>query len=151
MQFSKCQGFLILFFFMSTIMIFVLGLVVRILASIVQAEDPEEQIGQFMNLMHDTVNHKDHLVHKMLGEQFSDQLEQLRMATLSVFAAYPVVQSLLSPDGFAAIMALIGRNSQGKFLTAILHRGLRNDFTIYFFRFLFGLFFPFSTWTFFSL
>ena len=117
MQFSKCQGFLILFFFMSTIMIFVLGLVVRILASIVQAEDPEEQIGQFMNLMHDTVNHKDHLVHKMLGEQFSDQLEQLRMATLSVFAAYPIVQSLLSPDGFAAIMALIGRNSQGKFIS----------------------------------
>ena len=94
-------------------MIFVLGLVVRILASIVQAENPEEQIGQFMSLMHDTVNHKDHLVHKMLGEQFSDQLEQLRMATMSVFAAYPIVQSLLSPDGFAAIMALIGRNSQG--------------------------------------
>ena len=97
-------------------MIFVLGLVVRILASIVQAENPEEQIGQFMSLMHDTVNHKDHLVHKMLGEQFSDQLEQLRMATMSVFAAYPIVQSLLSPDGFAAIMALIGRNSQGKFI-----------------------------------
>ena len=92
-------------------------MVVRILASIVQADDPEEQIGQFMSLMHDTVNHKDHLVHKMLGEQFSDQLEQLRMATLHVFAAYPVVQSLLSPDGFAAIMALIGRNSQGKSFT----------------------------------
>ena len=97
-------------------MIFILGLLVRILASIVQAEDPEEQIGQFMSLMHDTVNHKDHLVHKMLGEQFSDQLEQLRMATLAVFAAHPIVQSLLSPDGFAAIMALIGRNSQGKFI-----------------------------------
>ena len=41
------------------------------------------------------------------------------------------------------------------FLTAILHRGLRNDFffffflqTIYFFQFLFGLLFPFSIWTF---
>ena len=106
-------------------MIFVLGLVVRILASIVQAEDPEEQIGQFMSLMHDTVNHKDHLVHKMLGEQFSDQLEQLRMATLSVFAAYPVVQSLLSPDGFASIMALIGRNSQGNFLIFSFQHYLR--------------------------
>ena len=108
MQFSKCQGL------SHIIYDFFLGLVVRILASIVQAEDPEAQIGQFMSLMHDTVNHKDHLVHKMLGEQFSDQLEQLRMATMSVFAAYPIVQSLLSPDGFAAIMALIGRNSQGK-------------------------------------
>ena len=90
-----------------------ISLVLRILASIVLAEDPEQQIGQFMNLMHDTVNHKERLVHKMLGEQFADQLEQLRMATLTIFAAYPAVQSLLSPDGFAAILALIGRNSQG--------------------------------------
>ena len=90
---------------------------IRILASIVQADDPEGQIGQFMSLMHDTVNHTEHLVHKMLGEQFAEQMEQLRMATLSVFASYPVVQSLLSPDGFAAIFALIGRNSQGKFIS----------------------------------
>ena len=61
-------------------------LVLRILASIVQAANPEEQIGKFMNLMHDTVNHAEHLVHKMLGDQFADQLEQLRMATLTVFA-----------------------------------------------------------------
>ena len=46
-----------------------------------------------------------------------------------------------------------------EFLTAILHRGLRNDFffssvrhfRIYFFQFLFGLLFPFSIWTFISL
>ena len=91
-------------------------MVVRILASIVQADNPEEQIGQYMSLMHDTVNHKETLVHKMLGENFADQLEQLRMATLSVFAGYPVVQPFLNPDGFAAIMALIGRNSQGEFI-----------------------------------
>ena len=40
-------------------------------------------------------------------------------------------------------------------MTAILHRGLRNDFFfitfIYFFQFLFGLLFPFSLWTYFSL
>ena len=45
--------------------------------------------------------------------------------------------------------------SNSKFLTAILHRGLRNDFyfflqPIYFFQFLFGLLFPFSIWTFIS-
>ena len=45
---------------------------------------------------------------------------------------------------------------QKHFLTAILHRGLRNDFffisiPIYFFQFLFGLLFPFSIWTFISL
>lgn len=88
-------------------------LIVRILASIVQASNPEEQMSQYMNLMHDTVNKKEALVHKMLGEKFTDQLEQLRMATASVFASFPVVQSLLSPDGFAALMALVGRNSQG--------------------------------------
>ena len=45
------------------------------------------------------------------------------------------------------------------FLTAILHRGLRNDFFFsvvrhfrkYFFHILYGLLFPFSIWTFISL
>ena len=41
------------------------------------------------------------------------------------------------------------------FLTAILHRGLRNDFFfsghIYFFHILFGLLFPFSIWIYISL
>ena len=92
-------------------------MVLRILASIVQATNPEEQIGKYMNLMHDTVNLKDQLVHKMLGDKFVDQLEQLRMATMSVFAGYPIVHSLLTPDGFSALMALIGRNSQGKFIS----------------------------------
>ena len=90
-----------------------IGLVIRILATIVQAPDPEEQIGILMSLMHDTVNKKEQLAHKMLGERFADQLEQLRMACTTAFASYPVVQSFLSPDGFAAIFALIGRNSQG--------------------------------------
>ena len=88
-------------------------MVLRILASIVQATNPEEQIGKYMNLMHDTVNLKDQLVHKMLGDKFVDQLEQLRMATMTVFAGHPIVHSLLTPDGFSALMALIGRNSQG--------------------------------------
>jgi len=90
-----------------------IGLVIRILATIVQAQDPEEQIGILMSLMHDTVNKKEQLAHKMLGERFVDQLEQLRLACTTAFASYPVVSSFLTPDGFAAIFALIGRNSQG--------------------------------------
>jgi len=88
-------------------------LILRILASIVQASNPEQQIGEFLSLMHDTVNKKEDLVHKMLGDKFVDQLEQLRMATMTIFASHPVVHSLLTPDGFAALMALVGRNSQG--------------------------------------
>ena len=88
-------------------------LLVRILASVILAQDPEERISQFMSLMHDTVNKKDQLVHKMLGEQFQEQIEQLRLATMNIFASYPVVQCFLTPDGFANILALIGRNSQG--------------------------------------
>ena len=46
-------------------------------------------------------------------------------------------------------------NISGRFLTAILHRGLRNDFffqvTSTFFHIIFGLLFPFSIWTFNSL
>lgn len=66
-----------------------------------------------MGMMHDTVNNKEQLVHKILGDQFLEQIEQLRMATSALFASYPVVQSFLTPDGFAALLALVGRNSQG--------------------------------------
>jgi hypothetical protein len=46
------------------------------------------------------------------------------------------------------------KNPNSTFLTAILHRGLRNDFFschISFFHISFGLLFPFSFWTFISL
>ena len=52
------------------------------------------------------------LTHKMLGPEFSAQLEQLRLATLQVFPQ-PCVQPLLTPDGFQSLFALIGRNGQG--------------------------------------
>ena len=50
--------------------------------------------------------------HKMLGAEFSAQLEQLRLATLQLFPQ-PCVQPLLTPDGFQSLFALIGRNGQG--------------------------------------
>jgi len=87
-------------------------LIMRILASIAQADNPEELIANYMSFMHDASNQKSDFTHKMLGPEFSAQLEQLRLAALQAFPQ-PCVQPLLTPDGFQSLFALIGRNGQG--------------------------------------
>ncbi len=89
-------------------------LVCRILASIVQSSDPDRKIADYLQMIHETNNVKEGLVHKLLGDEYASQIEQLRLATVNAFASYPVVQRFLdNPEGFATLLALIGRNSQG--------------------------------------
>ena len=89
-------------------------LVCRILASIIQSSDPEVKIGDYLQMIHEANNVKEGLVHKMLGDQYGVQLEQLRLATSNVFASHAIVQRFLdNPEGFATLLALVGRNSQG--------------------------------------
>ncbi len=96
-----------------------------------------------MSFIHDTkhLSSKGSLyTHKLLGDTFAAQLEQLRVGTaearvmdgchvvefslsvlmeqlflsfLQVFSAHPVVQHLLLPDAFSSLFALLGRNAQG--------------------------------------
>ena len=55
--------------------------------------------------------------HKLLGEQFAEQLETLRLATGKVFGSCAETSSslqwFLTPEGFASLFALVGRNGQG--------------------------------------
>lgn len=88
-------------------------LAARILATIAQSDNPEAMSAEFLTLMHDTANQKEQLVHKMLGDQFVGQLEKLRSVMGLAFATQPTVSAFLTPDGFASLLALIGRNSQG--------------------------------------
>ena len=86
-----------------------ISLFARILASVAQNPD---LLDVYMGFMHDTVNVKEELAHKLLGQEFRLQLETLRQAFLALFPQSPV-QSLLTPDGFTALFAMVGRNGQG--------------------------------------
>lgn len=61
-------------------------LLVRILASIQQSADPAAAAAQVKQFCHRTVNEDAELVHKLLGEQFSDQLNTLRELTANVLS-----------------------------------------------------------------
>lgn len=59
-------------------------LLVRILAYIQQSSDPSTAAAKVKQFCHRTVNEDAELVHKLLGEQFSDQLNTLRELTANV-------------------------------------------------------------------
>ena len=57
-------------------------LLVRILACIIQSEERENLKSQLMTLCHQTVNSEEMIVHKLLGKEFENQLEQLQELTI---------------------------------------------------------------------
>lgn len=59
-------------------------LLVRILAFIHQSTDPSGAAARIKQFCHRTVNEDAELVHKLLGEQFTDQLNTLRELTSHV-------------------------------------------------------------------
>lgn len=61
-------------------------LLVRILAFIEQSADPSAAAATFKQFCHRTVNEDAELVHKLLGEQFGDQLNTLRELTANVIS-----------------------------------------------------------------
>ncbi|XP_037091255.1 SET and MYND domain-containing protein 5-like [Pollicipes pollicipes] len=93
-------------------------LVARMLATVRQAADTEGAVNLFMQFCHRTVNEEEEIAHKMLGVQFSDQLETLRK--LMSDALYtPDVHQWLTPAGFRSLIALVGTNGQGVGTSAI--------------------------------
>ncbi|KAM3958451.1 SET and MYND domain containing, class 5 [Aphomia sociella] len=87
-------------------------LLARILAYIQQSPDPPAAASKIKQFCHRTVNEDAELVHKLLGEQFTDQLNTLRELTANVING-DHIQEFLTPDGFCSLMALIGTNGQG--------------------------------------
>jgi len=85
-------------------------LLCRLLARIELSPSPQNANEIVSNFCHRTEN--EHLVHKMLGEKFAEQIEQLRFGVLK---AIPVRESSkwLTPSGFKSLLALIGTNGQG--------------------------------------
>ena len=89
-------------------------LVCRILASVIQAPESErdEIVGKYSSFMSSTRSDDDSLTHKLLGEEFLDSLEGLRVATSRCFTQ-ECVQPFLTGEGFRSLFALVGRNGQG--------------------------------------
>lgn len=59
-------------------------LLVRILAYIQQSPDPANAASNVKQFCHRTVNEDAELVHKLLGEQFANQINTLRDLTANV-------------------------------------------------------------------
>ncbi|GBP91691.1 SET and MYND domain-containing protein 5 [Eumeta japonica] len=87
-------------------------LLVRILAFIQQSSDPNSAVARIKQFCHRTVNEDAELVHKLLGEQFTNQLNTLRELTANVINGEHI-QEFLTPEGFCTLMALVGTNGQG--------------------------------------
>jgi len=96
-------------------------LLVRILATIAQmpSQEESESLAQryLSTFTHSAQELQLNICHKLLGEQFSQQLETLRLATGKVFSTAAEnnssLQWFLTPEGFASLFALVGRNGQG--------------------------------------
>ncbi|CAG9562613.1 unnamed protein product [Danaus chrysippus] len=87
-------------------------LVVRLLAYIQQHDDPALAAENVKQFCHRTINEDAELVHKLLGEKFSDQLNTLREMTANVIRG-EYIDEFLTPEGFSSLMALVGTNGQG--------------------------------------
>lgn len=87
-------------------------LLLRILAFIKQSADPAYAISKIKQFCHRTVNEDAELAHKLLGEQFSSQLNTLREMTSNAMSGESI-QEFLTPEGFCSLVALIGTNGQG--------------------------------------
>ncbi|KAJ8723213.1 hypothetical protein PYW08_003125 [Mythimna loreyi] len=87
-------------------------LLVRILAYIQQSSEPSAAVARVKQFCHRTENEDAELVHKLLGEQFTHQMNTLREMTSHVVNG-DHVQEFLTPEGFCTLMALVGTNGQG--------------------------------------
>ncbi|XP_071520164.1 protein-lysine N-trimethyltransferase SMYD5 isoform X2 [Panulirus ornatus] len=99
-------------------------LLARIIATVRQASDKEGATALFMQFCHRTVNEEEEIAHKLLGAEFHDQLEALRVLMEKSLGA-PEVQHWLTPEGFRSLVALVGTNGQG-IGTSPLSRWVRN-------------------------
>jgi SET and MYND domain-containing protein 5 len=88
-----------------------INLVVRLLAMAIQ--NPGPVLPALKDFQSVSENPDLLIFHKMLGENFSHQIDKLRMEIQTIFGGQETVGQFLTEDGFRSIFALIGTNSQG--------------------------------------
>ncbi|XP_058821496.1 histone-lysine N-trimethyltransferase SMYD5 [Topomyia yanbarensis] len=89
-------------------------LVIKIIAMFKQHENTSKLRTQFEDFVSQTVNQDLMIFHKMLGENFSQQIEQLYDLICNAFDPSSDKRlHWLSLSGFRSLLALIGTNGQG--------------------------------------
>ncbi|XP_077136505.1 protein-lysine N-trimethyltransferase SMYD5 [Ranitomeya variabilis] len=87
-------------------------LMARMAASVKQAKDKDWWPQLFSQFCNKTANEEEEIVHKLLGDKFKGQLDQLRRLFLE--ASYEErVSRWFTPEGFRSLFALVGTNGQG--------------------------------------
>lgn len=87
-------------------------LLAQMVATVRQAKDKEGALSLFMQFCHRTVNDEEEIAHKLLGDEFKEQLETLRgMFTTALYD--PSCEQWFTEEGFRSLFALVGTNSQG--------------------------------------
>ncbi|XP_067036789.1 histone-lysine N-trimethyltransferase SMYD5-like [Acropora muricata] len=87
-------------------------LIAQMIATVLQALEPWKQQEIFEDFCHSVVNKQKQIVHKLLGDQFKEQLDLLRVL-MSNALFDEKLQQWFEPEGFKSLVALIGTNGQG--------------------------------------
>ncbi|EDW51593.1 SET and MYND domain-containing protein 5 [Drosophila sechellia] len=87
-------------------------LIVRLMAIYQQSTKKEEFLEQLQSFQSLIVNREQKIYHKMLGENFEQQMEQLYLAFCNAFTGEDF-SMFKTPDAFKTLMAILGTNSQG--------------------------------------
>ncbi|XP_050396581.1 histone-lysine N-trimethyltransferase SMYD5 isoform X1 [Patella vulgata] len=87
-------------------------LICKMIAMVKQTSDPGSMVHSFNQFVKSTVNEEQQIAHKLLGQEFKDQLELLRSTTAEILFD-DSIQQWFTPEGFQSLFALIGTNGQG--------------------------------------
>lgn len=95
-------------------------LLARIVATVRQASDKEGAVALFLQFCHRTVNEAEEIAHKLLGEEFCDQLETLR-ALMDAALGAPDVRH--ASNGAAPVAVSANRER----IRGVARNGLKGD------------------------
>ncbi|XP_037947931.1 SET and MYND domain-containing protein 5 [Teleopsis dalmanni] len=87
-------------------------LLVRLMAMYSQSKNKQEFMDQLKSFQSDIINRSENIYHKMLGESYEKQMEQLFMSFCNAFKSEEFSE-FTTPDSFKALLGLVATNSQG--------------------------------------
>lgn len=96
-----------------------LMLIVKIFAIYKQTDNKEQFLALLNDFQQTAGDEETQLFHKLLGDKFTAQLEELYNGIVQVFSGDPELQLWLTPDSFKKLFILIGTNGQGVGTTAV--------------------------------
>lgn len=94
-------------------------LVIKIFATYKMAGDKCAFLALLNDFQQTAGDQELNLFHKLLGDKFASQLEDLHRAMVQLFSHDPDLQLWLTPDGFKTLFILIGTNGQGIGTTSV--------------------------------